>query len=103
MTWTETRTRWRILREIAARAHEDPTGTLPWTPEYAHAFGDRASLVAALRYRWRLTQQAQLDLNVPEAVLEERYGELERSQAGVLRIIRRFEAEAAREALPSAS
>lgn len=103
MTWHETRARWRILREIAAEAHDDPTGTLPWTEEYADVFGDRASLVAALRYRWRLTQQAQLDLNVPEAVLDERYAALELSQLGVLRIIRRYEAETGREALASAS
>ena len=72
MTWHETRARWRILREIAAASDHDPTGALPWNDEYAEVFGDRESLVAALRYRWTVAQQAQLDVFLIEPVLGER-------------------------------
>ncbi|MGW4351262.1 hypothetical protein ACWELJ_04150 [Nocardia sp. NPDC004582] len=36
-------------------------GQLPWRPEYAGVFGDPDGLIAALRYRWNLTMQAQAD------------------------------------------
>jgi hypothetical protein len=103
MTWHETRARWRILREIAAASDHDPTGALPWNDEYAEVFGDRESLVAALRYRWTNEQRAQMDLFLTEAVLDERLDDLHRRNAGVLRILERHDAEKAREALAHAS
>ena len=94
MSWHDTRVRWRILREIEAASHDDPTGTLPWHDAYAAVFGDRESLVAALRYRWQLTQQAQLDMFLTEPVLDERLDDLRRRNAGVLRILERHDSEA---------
>jgi hypothetical protein len=103
MTWHETRARWRILREIAAASDHDPTGALPWNDEYAEVFGDRESLVAALRYRVTNTQRAQMDLFLTEPVLEERLDDLRESQAGVIRIIERHNSEKSRETLAHAS
>ena len=90
MTWTETHERYRIIREVEADAMADPTGTLPWRDEYAATFGDREGLLLALRHRWERTCQAQLDTNLPEHVLDERYRELYRSNAAVLRILDRY-------------
>ena len=49
MSWTETHERYRIIREVVAAAEADPTGTLPWRPEYAASFGTPEGLVEALR------------------------------------------------------
>ncbi len=67
MTWSETKRRWRIMREIEELFLADPDAQLPWTEEYAELFGDRDGLVAALRYRWQLTRDAQLDSYVARA------------------------------------
>ena len=90
MTWTETHERHRIIREVVATAATDPTGTLPWRDEYAAHYGDRDGLLFALRHRWERTCQAQLDTHLPEEVLDERYRDLHRSNAGVLRILDRY-------------
>lgn len=90
MTWTETHERQRIIRDVAAAAEADPTGTLPWRDEYADWFGDRDGLLQALRHRWERTCQAQLDSHLPEDLLDDRYRELHRSNAGVLRILDRY-------------
>jgi hypothetical protein len=90
MTWTETHERHRIIREVVATAAADPTGTLPWRDEYAAHYGDRDGLLFALRHRWERTCEAQLDTHLPEQVLDERYRELHRSNAGVLRILERY-------------
>jgi hypothetical protein len=103
MTWHDTRVRWQILREIEASTHDDPTGALPWNDEYAEVFGDRESLIAALRYRWTNAQRAQFDLFNTEPVLDERFCGLLEQQAGVLRILERHDAEKSREALAHAS
>lgn len=98
MTWTETHERHRIIREVEAAAMADPTGTLPWRDDYAALFGDRDGLLFALRHRWERTCQAQLDTHLPEHVLDERYRELHRRNAGVLRILDRY--AVARTAVP---
>jgi hypothetical protein len=103
MSWHDTRVRWRILREIEASTHDDPTGTLPWNDEYAAVFGDRESLIAALRYRWTNAQRAQMDLFLTEPVFDERLDDLRERQAGVLRILQRHDAEKARHNLAHAS
>ena len=103
MTWHETRARWRILREVATASEHDATGELPWNDEYAEVFGDRDSLVAALRYRWTNAQRAQLDMFLTEPVLEERLDDLQTRHAGVRRILERHDAEKSREALAHAS
>lgn len=90
MSWTETHRRWQALAEIEALVNASGTDELPWNQEYADIFGDRDGLVAALRYRWKLTRDAQLDLNVPEAVLEEQYRRLQERNAGVLRVLAHY-------------
>ena len=87
MTWTETHRRWQALAEIEALVNASNTDELPWNDEYADIFGDRDGLVAALRYRWNLTRNAQLDLNVPEPVLEEQWHRLQRRHAAILRVL----------------
>lgn len=54
MSWQQTHERWLVLRKIEAAVAADPHAPLAWRPSYAELFGDRAGLVAFLRYRWRL-------------------------------------------------
>jgi hypothetical protein len=98
MGWTETHRRWQALQEIEARANAAvSTGRaldeLPWNPEYAEIFGDRATLVAALRHRWQQTRRAQLDSHLPERVLEEQWCRLHTRHAGVLRLLEAYDGE----------
>lgn len=90
MTWSETHRRWQALQEIEALANAG-CEELPWNNEYAEIFGDRDHLAAALRYRWNLTRQAQLDTHLDEAVLEQQRTRLVERNAGVLRLLRRHE------------
>jgi hypothetical protein len=92
MGWTETHRRWQALQEIEARANQAALDDLPWNAEYAEIFGDRDGLAAALRYRWEQTRRAQLDSHLPEAVLEEQWCRLHTRQAGVLRLLERYDA-----------
>jgi hypothetical protein len=92
MGWTETHRRWQALQEIEAAANASATDELPWNDEYAEIFGDRATLVAALRTRWEQTRRAQLDSHLPEPVLEEVWCRLRARQAGVLRLLDRYDA-----------
>lgn len=87
MTWNETHRRWRALRDIE-ESLADGAGELPWTEEYAALFGDRDALLAALRYRWQLSRDAQLDSHLPEHVLEEQRRRLTARASGVLRLLR---------------
>lgn len=59
MSWTRTSEWWRTLREVSEELERTGDGVLPWRPHYADVFGDRDGLLAALRYRWQLTAQAQ--------------------------------------------
>jgi hypothetical protein len=98
MGWTETHRRWQALQEIEALANAEHANggvleELPWTPEYAEIFGDRATLVAALRHRWQQTRRAQLDSHLPESVLEEQWCRLHTRHAGVLRLLDRYDGE----------
>lgn len=87
MTWNETHRRWRALRAIEAHLASSATAELPWTDEYAELFGDRAGLLAALRYRWQLTANAQLDTHLPEQALEQQRQLLAQRARGVRRIL----------------
>ncbi len=91
MSWTETHRRWQALQEIEALANAGAE-TLPWNTEYAEIFGDRDTLAAALRYRWNLTREAQLDTHLGEAVLEQQRTRLVKRSAGVLRLLAAHEA-----------
>ena len=92
MGWTETHRRWQALQEIETLANATTTDTLPWTPEYADIFGDRATLVAALRHRWNQARRAQLDTHLPEAVLEQQWCRLHERHAGILRLLAAYDA-----------
>lgn len=91
MTWNETHRRWRALREIEAWLADAVPGerpvTLPWSEEYAELFGDRAGLLTLLRYRVKLARDAQLDPDLPEAVIEELRPRLLERTRGVLRVL----------------
>ncbi len=90
MTWSETHRRWQALQEVEALANAGAE-ELPWNDDYAEIFGDRESLAAALRYRWTLARDTQLDTHLPETVLEEQRARLTERNAGVLRLLRAFE------------
>lgn len=87
MTWNETHRRWQALRAIEEQLAASESAELPWNEEYALVFGDRAGLVAALRYRWQLTVTAQLDTHLPERELDEHRRRLARRARGVLRVL----------------
>ena len=87
MTWSETKRRWRVMREIEEQLAGDPAAGLPWTEEYAELFGDRAGLVAALRYRWELARNTQLDSHLPEEVVEQQMLRLAERSHGILRVL----------------
>jgi hypothetical protein len=96
MGWTETHRRWQALQEIETVANTTlsngrPIDELPWNADYAEIFGDRDTLVAALRYRWEQTRHAQLDSHLPESVLEEQWCRLETRHAGVLRLLENYD------------
>lgn len=87
MTWSETHRRWQVLRAVEEELARTGSTVLPWRAEYAELFGDRAGLLAALRYRWQLTVNAQLDTHLAERELEEQRRTLARRARGVLRVL----------------
>lgn len=91
MTWTETHRRWQILRAVEELLDQQYDAqeplVLPWTEEYGELFGNRAGLVAALRYRWRLAASVQLDNQMPQHVIEEQRRRLIIRSRGVLRLL----------------
>lgn len=91
MSWEITHRRWAVLREIAVAAEFSPDDELPWRSEYAELFGDRAGLLAALRYRSELSVQAQLDPDLPMSAYEERVRHLRTRDRGVRRILARHD------------
>lgn len=94
MTWSETERRWNILREIEDLFVANPEASLPWTEEYAELFGDRDHLVTALRYRWQLTRDAQLDSYAPESAWDEQHARVDQRTRNLLRILDRAAARA---------
>lgn len=91
MTYQETHLRHLAIREIEAAANDDPTGELRWKDEYAVLFGDRTGLLKALRYRWDLMTQTQLDPDLDERVLDELARRLRERNRGLLAILNRAE------------
>lgn len=94
MTWNETHRRWQALRAVEAAADDDLSGALPWRAEYAEIFGDRTGLVQALRYRWNLIVEAQLDPTRTDASPDKIWQELSARHAGLLRVLARADADA---------
>lgn len=90
MTWQETHTRTRIIREVEAAAAADMTGALPWREEWAPYFGTPEGLLKALRARWNRMCEAQLDVRTTgEDVFNDTLVQLRRTQAGILAILRK--------------
>jgi hypothetical protein len=89
MGWSETHRRWQVLRELEADLSRTD-GPLPWNQEYADLFGDRAAMLAMLRYRWELARDAQVDPSLPEHVLDEQRRRIDGRFAGVRRILQRY-------------
>jgi hypothetical protein len=87
MSWESTHRRWAALREVAAAA--EFSREIPWRPEYAELFGDREGLLAALRYRYDLAAQAQLDPDLPMEAYQERERVLAGRDEGIRRLLRR--------------
>ena len=98
MSWTETHERYRIIREVVAAAEADPSGTLPWRPEYTLYFSTPEVLVAALRLRWQRTCEAQLEAHLSDEEIQERHRKLMNDHAAVLRILDNFVAVPAKAA-----
>lgn len=91
MSWTDTHRRWQALQEIEALANAG-CEHLPWNSEYADIFGDPDTLADALRYRWRLNRDAQLDTHLSESVLEEQRTRIDQRHASVLRLLANHDA-----------
>lgn len=80
----------RIIREVEAAALHDPTGKLPWRPSWAAYFGGRAGLLDALATRRQCL--ALIDVGtLPDVGSREIVARrLQRSTAGLERILRRY-------------
>ncbi|GAA1514472.1 hypothetical protein [Nocardioides humi] len=102
MTWNETHERIRILRVVEAVAAVDMSGALPWREEWRAYFDGPTGLVAALRAHWHRRSQAQADAEIIELDdlqddhdahdAHDAHGHRRRTEAGVLQILRRYDA-----------
>lgn len=89
MSWSETHRWWRAVREAERLADADLRGELPWSADFADVFGSRAELLRALEYRWTLIVQAQMDPELPDAVLDETWQRITSAHAGLRRVLAR--------------
>ena len=87
MTWNETRRRQDVLREVKAIAAVRQDGELPWSDDYADAFTGPDDLLRDLAHTWWVHVEAQIDTNLTEAQMEERWDALYRAFPGVPQII----------------
>ena len=87
MTWSETRRRQDVLREVRAVAAVRRDGVLPWSDDYADAYTGPDDLLRDLAYSWRIHVEAQVDTNFTEGEMEERWDALYRAFPGVPEII----------------
>lgn len=76
MTWTQTHERYRLLNEAEAELRAGSARRLPWSAAYAEAFGTPERLVQALRHRWRIRFQAQLDPALSQEEYEATFADL---------------------------
>ena len=90
MTWDETRRRQAVLREVERVADADPTGRLPWDSETAETYGEPARLLLALRHRWDVMVQCQLDPELGADVVARNGDRLRTDHPGLVRILRRY-------------
>jgi len=87
MTWTETKRRQDVLREVKAIAAVRQDGELPWSDDYADAFTGPDDLLRDLAHSWRVHVEAQIDTNLTEAEMEVRWDALYRAFPGIPQII----------------
>lgn len=87
MTWTETKRRQDVLREVKAIAAVRQDGVLPWSDDYSDAYASPEELLRDLQYFWRITVEAQIDTTLSPAALEERWDAIHRANPGVLPIL----------------
>ena len=87
MTWSETRRRHDVLREVRAAAAVRRDGVLPWSDDYTDAYTGPDDLLRDLAYSWRIHVEAQIDTNSTEIEMEERWDALYRAFPGVPEII----------------
>jgi hypothetical protein len=90
MTWRQAHLYYEALLAVVADVERTADGTLPWRPEFAEVFGDPAGLVLALRRRWQLMVQAQVEVpydpsGQPSAALRT----LAEHNRGMLAVLRR--------------
>jgi hypothetical protein len=97
MTWSETRRRQDVLREVRAIAAVRQDGVLPWSDDYTDAYATSDELLRDLAYSWRIHVEAQIDTNFTEGEMEDRWGALYGAFAGVPEIIDAHRAAARRE------
>jgi len=97
MTWSETRRRQDVLREVRAVAAVRKDGVLPWSDDYIDAYATPDELLRDLAYSWRIHVEAQVDTNFTEGEMEERWDALYRAFPGVPEIIDAHRAAARRE------
>lgn len=87
MTWNETRRRQQVLREVRAIAEVRRDGVLPWSDDYADAFTGPNDLLRSLAYVWRVHVECQIDTNLDEASLDERWAGIYRTFGGIRLIL----------------
>jgi hypothetical protein len=87
MTWSETRRRQDVVTEVRAMADLCRDGVLPWSDDYADAFATPKDLLTELEYRWRVHVETQIDTNLPEPELEDRWSSLHDRWGGVIHIL----------------
>jgi hypothetical protein len=62
MTSPRTRDWWPAVRQAVTEIDSRCDGVLPWQKQYVDIFGDRESLLEALRYYWQLEVADRPDL-----------------------------------------
>jgi hypothetical protein len=87
MTWTDTKRRQDVLREVKAIAAVRQDGELPWSDDYSDAYDSPDELLLDLQYFWRITVEAQIDTKMSATALEERWDAIHRAYPGVLPIL----------------
>ena len=87
MTWSETRRRHDVLREVKVIAAVRQDGVLPWSDGYTDAYATPDELLRDLTYFWRITVEAQMDTKLGAGALEERWDAIHRAYPGVLPIL----------------
>lgn len=91
MTWTETTRRQRTLREVLAVIEQRRDGRLPWHEDWADVFVDRQGLLHALRHRWQLQREGQLDPGLDDLALAQARRRLQEQNAGLIAVLARHQ------------